>query len=118
MSFAINNNYFVNVLLQDKCSWDPRFTTQMRKHFEHKGSERFRDMMNKARTDYTKEGKLPKWCPQSTWNQLLAHWGTSSFKEVQEQAKKNRASSKGGVLHTSGRVPHSEIALQAVCIKI
>lgn len=73
--------------------------------------------MNKARADYAKGGKTPKWCGNDTWNKLLDYWGTSVFKDLQDQAKKNRASEKGGVLHTSGRVSHSEIALQAVCIK-
>jgi hypothetical protein len=75
-------------------------------------------MMNKARKEYAQKGKIKKWCPPTVWNQLLAIWAKSDFKDIQEQNKKNRASTKGGVLHTSGRVSHSEIALQAVCILI
>ena len=73
-------------------------------------------MMNKVRKDYAKDGKNPKRCGENTWRQLLVHWDTPDYKEIQDQAKKNRASEKGGVLHTSGRVPHSDIATQAVCI--
>ena len=88
----------------------------MQKQFEQKGSNRFKGMMNKARAEYAKTSKITVWCPNTIWNQLLAYWARSDFKDVSEKNKKNRASEKGGVLHTSGRVSHSEIAIQAVSL--
>jgi hypothetical protein len=88
----------------------------MRKQFEHKGSNQFKGMMNKARVEYAKTSKIPVWCPNTIWNQLLAYWARSDFKDVSEQNKRNRASRKGGVLHTSRRVSHSERAIQAVSL--
>ena len=73
-------------------------------------------MMNKARKAYAEDGTCPDWCGPAAWQQLLAYFASTDYKELSEQAKKNRASKKGGVLHTSGRVPHSEILMQAVYV--
>jgi hypothetical protein len=88
----------------------------MRQNFEHKGSRRLGDLMNKARKRYAKDGTAPRWCGDSAWELLLKYWDSDEYKKIQAQAKKNRASEKGGVLHTSGRVPHSEVIRNMVCI--
>ena len=75
-------------------------------------------MMNKARDKYKKKGTPRLWCGPFAWDELLKIWDTPQYKEIQNQAKKNRASEKGGVLHTTGRVPHFEITIQAVCITL
>lgn len=102
--------------MQDKCTWDPRYTSEMRKHFETKGSDRYKDIMHKERVRYAKDGKPPTFIITEFWDQLLHHWATPTYQVTSNQAKKNRASEKGGALHTAGRVCHSEIAMQAVCV--
>ncbi|PNX70723.1 hypothetical protein L195_g057679, partial [Trifolium pratense] len=45
------------------------------------------------------------------WTYLTDRWKEEDFKKRSERNKINRASSKGGALHTTGRKAHHEIAL-------
>ncbi|XP_070047794.1 uncharacterized protein [Nicotiana tomentosiformis] len=45
-------------------------------------------------------GKIPGWLREDVWDKLLEKWNTKEWKKKCEQAKANRASSKGGSLHT------------------
>ncbi|XP_058735947.1 uncharacterized protein LOC131608020 [Vicia villosa] len=47
-----------------------------------------------------------------TWEFLLAKWETKEFKDVSKQNKINRSSSRGGAVHTSGRIAHHDVALE------
>ncbi|WVZ22377.1 hypothetical protein V8G54_000921 [Vigna mungo] len=47
-------------------------------------------------------GQRPYWVGEHTWNSLLAHWNSSYYCIKCATAQKNRASEKGGVLHTRG----------------
>jgi hypothetical protein len=54
---------------------------------------------------------------QIGWDYLIARWEAEDFKKLSERNKKNRASSKGGALHTTGRKAHHDIAFDMVCIQ-
>ncbi|WJX11466.1 hypothetical protein P8452_02079 [Trifolium repens] len=45
------------------------------------------------------------------WKYLTDRWKEDEFKTRSERNKTNRASSKGGALHTTGRKAHHDIAL-------
>ena len=52
------------------------------------------------------------------WKYLTDRWKEDEFKTRSERNKTNRASSKGGALHTTGRKAHHDIALDMVCIQL
>ena len=78
----------------------------MREAFERVGLKRLSDIFRKAR----RSSKWPNWIEPTVWDALLAHWATGDFKALTTQNKVNRASTRGGVLHTTGRTPHHEVA--------
>ncbi|XP_075095246.1 uncharacterized protein LOC142173538 [Nicotiana tabacum] len=47
---------------------------------------------------------MPDWLKKDVWDKLLEKWNTAEWKAKSEQAKANRASSKGGSLHTGGSI--------------
>ncbi|XP_009598268.1 uncharacterized protein [Nicotiana tomentosiformis] len=49
-------------------------------------------------------GTRPNWIREDVWSQLLAKWNTLEWKKKSEHAKLNRASTKGGALHTRGSI--------------
>lgn len=61
-------------------------------------------MLSEAR----KNDKCPKWMGAHAWEGLQKHWGTGTYKETCEKAKQNRASAKGGSLHTGGSISITE----------
>ncbi|KAK7291398.1 hypothetical protein RIF29_06508 [Crotalaria pallida] len=51
------------------------------------------------------------------WECLCAHWQTDEYKRIQEVGKANRASEKGGSLHTGGRkttIDHAQDMAEAL----
>ncbi|KOM29514.1 hypothetical protein LR48_Vigan715s000400 [Vigna angularis] len=62
----------------------------------HRLSEMFRDARN--------AGEHPYWLGDQIWNSLLAHWNTVEFRNKCAKAQRNRASEKGGTLHTGGSI--------------
>jgi len=78
--------------------------------FEQKGAKRLTDMLTKAR----KKGR-PKWISVDAWTGLETYWKTNpDFLKSSNQNKTNRASTKGGAVHTSGRKAHIDVALELV----
>nr|XP_027185925.1 uncharacterized protein LOC113783946 [Cicer arietinum] len=65
---------------------------------------RLSDMLMQAR----KKRKCPTWMGETVWNDLEKIWMDSSFKEISNRAKKNRASSKGGAVCTGGSISIAE----------
>ena len=65
-------------------------------------------------TKERKKMKKPSWMGEITWAQLLDYWESKEFKEISSQNKTNRASVRGGALHSTGRKSHPEIALGLV----
>jgi len=55
-----------------------------------------------------KKGKRPVWIKEESLEIMIKKWDSNEYKEKTEQAKKNRASSKGGTINTGGSIPFSE----------
>ncbi|XP_058758798.1 uncharacterized protein LOC131632050 [Vicia villosa] len=95
-------------LFAEKVSWDPCDHAFVYNAFERKGRKRLNDMMGKARKKKTR----PPWIGEEAWLGLQDHWNTPEFLAVSSQNKTNRASERGGAVHTSGRKAHIDIALE------
>lgn len=95
-----------------KVTWRPVDEGQMRKNFEQVGSKRLSNFLTKARV----KNKRPDWIGQADWQSLLEYWASPEFQSVSSRNKTNRASERGGALHTTGRVPHHEVVEQMVCL--
>ena len=63
--------------------------------------------MAKVREDLA-NNRRPIWIPENVLNEMVATWNSGQFQEKQEQARQNRASARGGSLHTCGSIPISE----------
>lgn len=75
----------------------------MRRNFEKRGSAKMTQLMQEARKDLDQK---PTWMGEGVWEQLKAHWESSSYKKKSEINKKNRESMAGASLHTGGSIPH------------
>jgi hypothetical protein len=69
-------------------------------------------MLTKARKKRTR----PAWITGVAWTGLEDEWKKEKFLKISKQNKANRASKKGGALHTSGRKAHVDVALELVSI--
>ena len=87
----------------------------MRDWFHKKGQHRLKDMLQKVKRDRETNGK-PTWIGEDSWRGLTTYWDSPEFQRLSAQNKANRASTKGGAVHTSGRIAHSEVARFLVCI--
>ncbi|CAJ2660887.1 unnamed protein product [Trifolium pratense] len=94
-------------LFGDKVTWDPRDHGLIRKTFQTRGAKRLSDMLSKLRT----KGTRPHWICEEAWKGLIDHWEGEAFKKISTQNKTNRASGKGGAVHTTGRKAHVDVAL-------
>ncbi|GAU42703.1 hypothetical protein TSUD_43130 [Trifolium subterraneum] len=50
-----------------------------------------------------------------SWTGITDYWKSEEFLKISNQNKNNRASKKGGALHTSGRKAHADVALELIC---
>ncbi|XP_027915629.1 uncharacterized protein LOC114175069 [Vigna unguiculata] len=57
-------------------------------------------------------GERPYWIGDHIWNRLLEHWNSPSYGNKQITSQRNRASEKGGTLHTGGSITTHEHALR------
>jgi len=71
-------------------------------------------MLGKAR----RKGTRPSWIGDDAWVELQTYWKNTEFLAVSSQNKTNRASARGGAVHTTGRKAHIDVALQLVSNKI
>ncbi|XP_014511521.1 uncharacterized protein LOC106770212 [Vigna radiata var. radiata] len=62
--------------------------------------------------DARNAGERPYWMSENIWNALLAHWNSVEFRNKCATAKRNRASEKGGALHTGGSITVHEHAIR------
>lgn len=97
-------------MLQEKVAWLPEHNFQIKNIFNTKGSMRLSDMLMQAR----KKRKCPTWMGETVWNDLEKIWMDPSFKKISNRAKKNRASSKGGAVHTGGSISIAEHTIRMV----
>ncbi|XP_050881020.1 uncharacterized protein LOC127084581 [Lathyrus oleraceus] len=101
-------------LFGEKVSWDPFDHAFVYSAFEKKGRKRLNDMLGKAR----RKGTRPSWIGDDAWVELQTYWKKTEFLAVSSQNKTNRASARGGAVHTTGRKAHIDVALQLVSNKI
>ncbi|KAK7281759.1 hypothetical protein RIF29_10014 [Crotalaria pallida] len=80
-------------------TWDPHQEVEIEKLFHKRMSSQLRGILCEARA----AGRRPNWLQPDIWNYLCQHWQTDEYKHLQEVGKANRASEKGGSLHTGGR---------------
>ncbi|KAK7266609.1 hypothetical protein RIF29_19258 [Crotalaria pallida] len=80
-------------------TWDPHQEAEIEKLFHKRMSSRLRGILCEARA----AERRPNWLQPDIWNYLCQHWQTHEYKHLQEVGKANRASEKGGSLHTGGR---------------
>ncbi|WVZ23086.1 hypothetical protein V8G54_001630 [Vigna mungo] len=93
---------------KQKVQWAAEHETQIHKNFNMKASHRLSEMFRDARI----AGQRPYWVGEHIWNSLLAHWNTPQYRIKCATAQKNRASEKGGALHTGGSITTHEHAIR------
>ncbi|XP_060188922.1 uncharacterized protein LOC132617871 [Lycium barbarum] len=79
----------------------------VRKTFDRVGSERLSDSLGKAKREFSRTKKIPKWIAEVHWDGLMRYWNSDDFKKISAINKKNRMSSnneEGPSLHTGGSV--------------
>ncbi|KOM27968.1 hypothetical protein LR48_Vigan475s001000 [Vigna angularis] len=81
---------------------------QIHKNFHMKAFHRLSEMFRDARN----AGDRPYWLGEQIWNSLLAHWNTVEFRNKCAKVQRNRASEKGGTLHTGGSITIHEHAIR------
>ncbi|XP_020208856.1 uncharacterized protein LOC109793794 isoform X3 [Cajanus cajan] len=88
--------------------WSPEHESNIKKNFNAKASHRLSEMFMDAR----KKNKKPDWIGDRVWNSLLEHWNVPTYRTKCTQAQKNRASEKGGSMHTCGSISMNEHAIR------
>ncbi|KOM42731.1 hypothetical protein LR48_Vigan05g033500 [Vigna angularis] len=93
---------------QMKVQWKPEHESQIHRNFHMKASHRLSEMFRDARN----AGQRPNWLGEHIWISLLAHWNTVKFRNKCVKAQRNRASERGGTLHTGGSITIHEHAIR------
>lgn len=75
-------------------------------------SHRLSEMLSKAR----KRDRQPLWIGNDDWATLKAYWGTAEYQILSARNKRNRASEKGGSMHTGGSISQAQYAYRLVRI--
>lgn len=81
-------------------AWEPEIEKEVEKIFHKRASHRLSELLRDARLSDVK----PPFIGESDWQVLKNKWNTPEFKAKCEKAKKNRASERGGCIHTSGSI--------------
>ena len=100
-------------MFQDKVTWDPVHHDQIYRIFVQRCTKRLTDMLTKART----KGTRPSWIGEEAWEGLQTYWATPEFQAVSGRNRTNRASGRGGAVHTSGRKAYVDVALELVSLQ-
>ena len=79
-------------------------------------SRRLSDMLRRVRERWELSGVRPRWIGKEIFEDLLKYWETDEFKAKSENAKKMRASEKGGCLNAVGSISTSEHVRRMVII--
>jgi len=102
--------------MQGKCSWVAAYQDIMRRNFHIRAAARFSDLLRRARIRFEESGKRPHWIGPPIFDELVKYWASAEFKEKSQKAKLNRASEKGGCIHTGGCLSNGEHAERMVKI--
>lgn len=111
---VININYVILIIFRRRFRGILSIMHLSIAHFKKKGRKRLNDMLGKAR----RKGTRPSWIGDDAWVELQTYWKKTEFLAVSSQNKTNRASARGGAVHTTGRKAHIDVALQLVSNKI
>ncbi|XP_059282766.1 uncharacterized protein LOC132036442 isoform X1 [Lycium ferocissimum] len=91
---------------KEKCYWRPEHEKQLTQNFKKKAQHLLCDMLGRVR----KSHKKPKWILPENYNKLLHYWATDErFLQLSDIGKKERNSTKGGSLHTSGAMSQEAV---------
>jgi len=93
-----------------KVQWRLEHEPQIKKNFHAKASHRLSQMLRDARI----VGERPYWVSEDVWNNLLAHWNSPLYLNKCATTQKNRASIKGGTVHTIGSIATHEHVIRMV----
>ncbi|GAU42782.1 hypothetical protein TSUD_34260 [Trifolium subterraneum] len=85
-------------------AWRPEDEFELKNIFKGKGSERLSEMLTEVRN----KRKCPSWIGENAWKWLHKTWNNAPYKLKSAQAKQNRASAKGGSVHTGGSISTKE----------
>ncbi|XP_058762913.1 uncharacterized protein LOC131636304 [Vicia villosa] len=95
---------------KEYCIWDVRDEAAIKENFHSKCAARFSDTMRNVRLKWEAKGTRPRWIGEDIFPKLIDHWNSDKFKEISEQAKKNRASEVGGCNYAAGSISVAEVA--------
>ncbi|CAK8563271.1 unnamed protein product [Lathyrus sativus] len=85
-------------------AWRPEDEFELKSIFKSKGSKRLSEILMDAR----KKQERPSWMGEGAWKGLKIKWETPEYKVKAARNKKNRASAKGGSVHTGGSISTNE----------
>ncbi|KAH1221130.1 hypothetical protein GmHk_12G034621 [Glycine max] len=91
-----------------KLIWRPEEENEIKKVFNSKASHKLFEMFRDAQN----ENKRPYWIGDRVWNNMLSHWNAPEYHSKCARAKKNRASEKGGCMHTGGSISLHDHAIR------
>ncbi|XP_058746668.1 uncharacterized protein LOC131619607 [Vicia villosa] len=89
---------------KEKCTWDPMSEKLVKKNYFSRTSKRLSDTLRNVRKRWERDGSRPGWLGQEVLEKLIAYWNSKEFKAKSENAKKMRASEKGGHLNAVGSI--------------
>ena len=98
-------------LLQKKVAWRPEDEFELKTIFKSKGSKRLSEMLMEARN----KNERPSWIGPRSWKGLEKKWQSTDYKVKSARNKNNRASAKGGSVHTGGSISTNEYVIRMVC---
>ncbi|XP_058765319.1 uncharacterized protein LOC131638793 [Vicia villosa] len=87
-----------------KCTWDQMSEKHVKKNYYSRTSKRLSDKLRRVRKRWERDGSRPKWMGQEVFDKVLVYWKSEEFKVKSENAKKMRASEKGGHLNADGSI--------------
>ncbi|XP_058778900.1 uncharacterized protein LOC131652921 isoform X2 [Vicia villosa] len=93
-------------LFKSLVQWESCDERKMKSLFHRACGKRIADMFGKIR----KKGTKPDWMGEKVYAYLLDGWKSDEFKKTSQQNKTNRASTRGGAVHTTGRKAHHDVA--------
>jgi len=105
--------------LQRLYYWNEEDEADIRSHFEHVGSVRLTNTMNKAKKEFYKKKTIPQWICEVHWKEMMVYWQSDDFKAKSLTSTKNRLSNSygnGPSLHTGGSIPVSDYKRKYVSV--
>ena len=84
--------------------WEQQDEDQIWKIFNHRGSERLKNIFKDIRTI----DKQPAWISDAVWAGLKAYWNGEDFQKKRATNVCNRGSNAGGMTHSGGSIPATE----------